>query len=101
VIPAILLAAVFYSFHHIGFQPEFLQLFFVGVMYAAVYRTGNSVLLIYPFFWGVGALYNVLIQSREVSSIMYPGIRSLYLSVLIVFMLARVWTESRRKKQKP
>jgi len=96
VIPAILLAAVFYSFHHIGFQPEFLQLFFVGVMYAAVYRTGNSVLLIFPFFWGVGALYNVLIQSQKVSSIMYPGIRSLYLSVFVLLILAYVW-----KKLKP
>lgn len=96
MIPAILLTGVFYSFHHIGFQPEFLRLFFVGVMYALIYRTGNSVLLIYPFFWGVGAVYDVLIQSREVSAIMYPGIRSLYLFVLIMFILIRVWIQSRR-----
>jgi len=99
-VPAIILAALFYSFHHIGFQPEFLQLFFVGVMYAAVYRAGNSVLLIYPFFWGIGASYNVLIQSKKVSSIMYPAIRALYLPVLIMFILAWVWTESQRKKRK-
>lgn len=100
VIPAVLLTALFYSFHHIGFQPEFLLLFFVGVMYAVVYRSGSSVLLIYPFFWGVGALYNVLVQSRAVSSIMYPGIRALYLAILIPLILTWVWTESRRKKQK-
>lgn len=95
VVPAILLAAGFYSFHHIGFQPEFLQLFFVGVMYAAVYRTANSMLLIYPFFWGIGALYNVLIQSQKVSSIMYPEIRSLYLSVFILLILSYVWKKIR------
>lgn len=96
LIPAILLAALFYSFHHVGFQPEFLQLFFVGIMYAAVYRTGSSALLIYPFYWGVGAIYNVLIQSREVSSIMYPEIRSLYLSVLIIIILA--WVRAKTSK---
>ena len=29
--PAIILAALFYSFHHAGFQPEFVSLFFVGL----------------------------------------------------------------------
>lgn len=96
VVPAIILAAVFYSFHHIGFQPEFIALFFIGVMYAAVYRISNSILLIYPFFWGVGALYNVLIQSRKVSAIMYPEIRSLYLSLLVLLILTWAWMKSRQ-----
>lgn len=100
VIPAILLAAVFYSFHHIGFQPEFLQLFFVGVMYAVIYRAGNSVLLIYPFFWGVGASYNVLIQSQKVSTIMYPGIRLMCLLVSFVLMFAWFWFKSRNSSGK-
>ncbi len=97
VIPAILLTAMFYSFHHVGFQPEFLLLFFVGIMYALVYRAGSSFLLIYPFFWGVGASYNVLIQSGEVSTIMYPGIRFIYLSVFIILILVRAWLKSRRQ----
>ena len=97
IVPAIILAALFYSFHHLGFQPEFKELFMVGIMYAAVYRMGNSVLLIYPFFWGVGAAYNVLIQSKKVSAIMYPEIRSLYLSVFIFLLLLWTWLKSRKK----
>lgn len=83
IIPGIILASLFYSLHHIGFQPEFGKLFFVGLMYASVFRLGNSVFLIYPFFWVVGAAYDVLIQSQEVLPILYSGIRSLYLIVLI------------------
>lgn len=100
VIPAIFLTAVFYSLHHIGFQPEFLQLFFVGIMYAVVYRIGSSVLLIYPFFWGVGASYNVLIQSTKVSTIMYPEVRLIYLAVFLVLIFVWTWISSRRMRNK-
>jgi len=81
IIPAILLAAMFYSFHHAGFQPEFGKLLFVGILYATVFRVGNSALLIYPFFWGVGGCYDVLIQSKEVSEIVYPEMRSIILLI--------------------
>jgi hypothetical protein len=87
IIPGIILAALFYSFHHLGFQPEFGKLFFVGLMYATTFRIGNSVFIIYPFFWGVGGCYDVLIQSQKVSPILYPGIRSLYLGILIIALL--------------
>lgn len=90
ILPAIILTALFYAFHHAGFQAEFGKLIFVGILYAAVFRFGKSALLIYPFFWGVGGCYDVLIQSQVVSQIIYPGIRCLYLSVLVVFFL--VWT---------
>jgi len=81
IIPAILAAAMFYSFHHAGFQPEFGKLLFVGILYAAIFRIGNSALLIFPFFWGVGGCYDVLIQSKEVSEIVYPEIRSIILFI--------------------
>lgn len=98
IVPGIIIAALFYSFHHIGFQPEFGKLFFVGLMYATVFRLGNSAFLIYPFFWGVGATYDVLIQSQKVSPILYPGIRSLYLAVLIMAVI--IWTYGKAKTSK-
>ncbi|MFZ5933083.1 MAG: type II CAAX prenyl endopeptidase Rce1 family protein [Patescibacteria group bacterium] len=90
IIPAIILTALFYSFHHIGFQPEFLKLFFVGIIYAVVFRGANSALLIYPFFWGVGASYDVLIQSNVVGAIVYPEIRSIILiaGLIVIFSIA-------------
>lgn len=88
IIPAILIAALFYSFHHAGFQPEFGKLLFVGILYAIVFKIGNSALLIYPFFWGVGGCYDVLIQSKEVSEIVYPEIRSIILLLGIIIIIA-------------
>jgi len=84
IIPAIILSSIFYSFHHAGFQPEFLKLILVGILYASVFRMGNNALIIYPFFWGVGACFDVLIMSEEVGEILYPRIRSIILSCLIV-----------------
>jgi membrane protease YdiL (CAAX protease family) len=50
VFPAIVLTALFYAFHHVGFQPEYCKLFFVGLIYATIFRIGNSVWLIFPLF---------------------------------------------------
>jgi hypothetical protein len=88
IIPGIILSALFYSFHHLGFQPEFGKLFFVGLMYATTFRIGNSAFMIYPFFWGIGGCYDVLVQSQKVLPILHPGIRSLYLGILIFALLA-------------
>ncbi|MBA7587818.1 hypothetical protein ES708_29861 [subsurface metagenome] len=71
--------------HHAGFQPEFVEHIWIGIMYATVFRIGNSVLLIYPFFWGVGGYYNVLIKSEEILEIgtLYPEIRSIILFIFV------------------
>jgi membrane protease YdiL (CAAX protease family) len=84
IVPAIILTALFYAFHHMGFQPEYGKLFFVGLLYATVFRLGNSALLIFPFFLGVGGIYDVLIQSQVVSPIGHPELRTACLAVLIV-----------------
>ena len=63
IIPAIILTSVFYSFHHAGFQPEFMHLLFVGLMYCSVYYITQNLLIIFPFFWGVGALWDVIVSS--------------------------------------
>ncbi len=96
IIPGILLSAAFYSLHHAGFQPEFGKLFVVGVVFAAIYRIGNSVLLLYPFFAGVGATYDVLIQSTEVIPVVYPKIRTLFITVMILGILFGVWIINRK-----
>jgi membrane protease YdiL (CAAX protease family) len=95
LVPAIILTALFYAFHHIGFQPEYGKLIFVGALYAVVYRLGNSALLIYPFFLGVGGTYDVLIQSKIVSPIPFPEIRTIYLAVLILAAVIWIWRRSK------
>lgn len=63
ILPAIFITAVFYSLHHAGFQPEFTKLFFVGIMYVTVFYFTHNIFSIFPFFWGVGAIWDVLVNS--------------------------------------
>lgn len=83
IIPAIILTAVFYSFHHAGFQPEFLKLFWVGLMYVAVFYITRNIFIIFPFFWGVGAVWDVLINSEA-----GRGIENVESFVIAVALLA-------------
>ncbi|NLA58811.1 MAG: hypothetical protein GX855_07945 [Firmicutes bacterium] len=79
----IVLTAAFYSLHHLGFQREFAKLFLVGIMYGTACRSAKSVLIIYPFFWGVGAVYDVLVQAQAITPIAWPWPRSGLLLVLM------------------
>lgn len=69
ILPAIFITAAFYSLQHAGFQPEFAKLFFVGVMYVTVFYFTHNIFSIFPFFWGVGAIWDVLVNSEAGSQI--------------------------------
>ena len=64
ILPAIFITAIFYSLHHAGFQPEFTKLFFVGIMYVTVFYFTHNIFAVFPFFWGVGAIWDVLVNSE-------------------------------------
>ena len=100
VLPGILLAALFYSFHHIGFQPEYGKLFLVGIMYMVTFRAVRSIWIIYPFFWGVGACWDVLVQfGLDAAEVRWANT----FWIVGLFVLAG-WVFYRRKKrisQKP
>jgi membrane protease YdiL (CAAX protease family) len=95
IVPAIILTALFYAFHHIGFQPEYGKLIFVGMLYATTYSLGNSALLLFPFFLGIGGTYDVLIQSQVVEPILYPEIRAVYLAIAILATAIWFWRKTR------
>jgi len=88
IIPSIILTALFYSFHHAGFQPEFIKLIFVGIMYASVFRITNNILIIFPFFWGIGAVWDVLVNfgtaELEGLTTLYKALFTLALMIIVV-----------------
>ena len=95
VLPGILLAALFYSFHHIGFQPEYGKLLLVGILYMSIFRAARSIWIIYPFFWGVGACWDVLVQfGLEASAIRWANT----FWIVGLFVLAG-WIFYRKKKR--
>lgn len=94
IIPSILLTSAFYSLHHAGFQPEFLHLFLVGLMYCSVFYITKNMLIIFPFFWGVGALWDVLVSSEAGDEIRNPVSFVIALIILIAsaaWVLIRKW----------
>jgi membrane protease YdiL (CAAX protease family) len=95
IIPAILLTAAFYSFHHAGFQAEFLHLFLVGLMYCSVYYITQNLLIIFPFFWGVGALWDVIVSSEAGDEI--KNLES-FIIALIILVLSVGWIFISKKR---
>ena len=94
IVPAIILTSGFYSLHHAGFQPEFLHLFLVGLMYCGVFYITQNMLIIFPFFWGVGALWDVLVSSEAGNEIKNPisfAIAFIIISVSVIWLLFRKW----------
>ena len=96
IIPAIILTSVFYSLHHAGFQPEFLHLFLVGLMYCSVYYITQNLLIIFPFFWGVGALWDVIVSSEAGDEI--KNLES-FIIALVILALSAIWIFVVRRKR--
>lgn len=97
IIPAIILTSIFYSLHHAGFQPEFIHLFLVGLMYCSVFYITKNMLIIFPFFWGVGALWDVLVSSEAGDEIKNPGS---FVIAIVILALSALWILLRKKRKK-
>lgn len=88
ILPAVFMTAVFYSLHHAGFQPEFIKLFFVGIMYVTVFYITQNIFSIFPFFWGVGAVWDVLINSEAGSQI--KNTKSFIIAILLFIAMSGI-----------
>ena len=96
IIPAIILTSAFYSLHHAGFQPEFVHLFLVGLMYGSVFYITRNMLIIFPFFWGVGALWDVLVSSEVGDEIKNPVS---FVIALVILSATALWIFYRKRRR--
>lgn len=96
IIPAIVLTSAFYSLHHAGFQPEFLHLFLVGLMYCSVFYITKNMLIIFPFFWGVGALWDVLVSSEAGDDIKNPVS---FIIAIVILSASAIWVLYRKRRK--
>jgi len=72
IIPSIILASLFFSLHHAGFQPEFNKLFLVGLLFISIMRIPTHWLLVIPAWW-VGGVWDVLVKSENIADITQIG----------------------------
>lgn len=99
ILPAILLTAIFYSLHHAGFQPEFAKLFFVGTMYVTVLYFTRNIFSIFPIFWGVGAVWDVLVNSDAGNKIKNEASFIIAILMLIAMTGTGIFIYCKRKRE--
>jgi uncharacterized protein len=89
LIPAILLGSFLYAIYHIGYGmpvSEMTFLFFIGIMFAIVFRFTRSVFILWPFFQPIGQLVTLLKDGLPL-----PLIAALGFGEVLIVMLALCW----------
>ena len=100
ILPAILITAIFYSLHHAGFQPEFIKLFFVGIMYVTIFCFTQNIFSIFPFFWGVGAIWDVLVNSEAGNQIKNETSFIIAILMFIAMIVISIYIHCKIKNRK-
>jgi hypothetical protein len=99
VISAIILSSIFYSFHHAGFEPAFLELFIVGMVFISIFRIAHNALICFPLWW-VGGLGDVLVsKSNQIdrARMNLAGISPVIACFAIVIGMI-VWNEQKKNE---
>ena len=97
IIPAILLSSVLYAAYHIGYGmplSEMVFLFFIGVMFAVVFRFTKSILILWPAFQPMGQLVTLIKDGLAL-----PLLAALGFAEVLILMLALVWLAKRYHTQ--
>jgi hypothetical protein len=99
LIPAILLGSGLYALYHIGYgmtADEMVFLFFIGLMFAVVFRLTKNIFILWPLFQPMGQLISLMEENLPL-----PPIAALGFFEVLLLMLAMVWFASRYHKKHP
>jgi membrane protease YdiL (CAAX protease family) len=97
IIPAILLGSASYAAYHIAYgmpASEMIFLFFIGIMFAVIFRLTKSIFILWPIFQPMGQLIT-LIKDK----LILPLPATLGFIEVLILMLALVWLASRYHKK--
>ena len=93
IIPAILVGSALYAAYHIGYAmpvEEIRFLFFIGVMFAVVFRLTRNIFILWPFFQPMGQLVTLVNDQLNL-----PLISTLGFVDVLVAMVVLVWLAAR------
>ncbi|MFT3891054.1 MAG: CPBP family intramembrane metalloprotease [Anaerolineales bacterium] len=97
MIPAIILGSALYAAYHIGYgmpASEMIFLFFIGVMFAVVFRITRNIFILYPFFQPMGQLITLIKDGLTL-----PVAASLGFIDALALMFVLVWLASKYYKK--
>jgi membrane protease YdiL (CAAX protease family) len=99
LVPAVLAGALLYAAYHIGYGMDLYEmvfLFFVGVLFAVVFRLVGTVLVLWPLFQPVGQVATLIRDGLEL-----PLIAALGFGEVLLVMLGLVWLAYRYQRRHP
>jgi uncharacterized protein len=99
IIPAIILGSALYAAYHIGYAmpaDEMLFLFFIGILFALVFRITKNIFILWPIFQPMGQLVTLVKDGLTLALLAGLG----FIEALIL-MLVLIWLAERyhRKQQ--
>lgn len=93
LIPALIAGSLLYAFYHIGYgmtMAEISFLFWIGVLFAVVFRLTRSIFILWPVFQPMGQLVTLIQEGLPLPLLAALG----FIEVLVV-MIALVWFANR------
>lgn len=97
LIPALVLGSALYAVYHVGYGmtvDEMVFLFFIGLMFAVVFRLTKSIFILWPLFQPMGQLITLMKEGLPL-----PPIAALGFFEVLVVMFVLVWLAARYYKR--
>ena len=97
VLPAILLGSILYALYHIGYgmlMSEMIFLFFIGVMFAVIFRLTKNIFILWPVFQPMGQLITLIKDKLSL-----PFLASVGFVEVLILMLVMVWLAARYQRK--
>lgn len=97
IIPAVLVGSALYAAYHIGYgmpASEMVFLFFIGMMFAVVFRLTKNVFVLWPVFQPMGQLITLIRDKLTL-----PLLASLGFIEVLILILVLVWLASRYQRK--
>lgn len=91
VIPGIVLGSVLYAFYHIGYGMPLSEigfLFFIGLMFAVVFRITSSVFILWPVFQPMGQLMTLARDKLQLPLAASIGLFEVLAAMIVVAVIA-------------
>jgi uncharacterized protein len=97
LIPALILGSALYALYHIGYGMSFSEmrfLFFIGLMFAIVFRLTKNIFILWPLFQPMGQLITLMNENLPL-----PPIAALGFFEVLILMFVMVWFAGRYYKK--
>ena len=98
LLPALLLGSALYALYHVGYgmpADEIAFLFWIGILFAVIFRLTGSIFVLWPLFQPMGQLLTLTGEGLEL-----PLLASLGFVEALAVMLVLVWLAGRYLKKK-